>query len=160
MNARARVVIGMILLVFAWRGASISVLWPAAGTAATQPKPPSAVEAKWTSDVQRLLPRITAGDRAYLSRFYSALEFVIQRDGKSKSPVLTNTDKFATFHGGSLRLAVDRQDVGKYPGLGEAIDQAFVAANGPDVVDIDSAARENLAAACNALAWAFLVRGE
>jgi hypothetical protein len=160
MNARVRVVVGVILLVFAWRGASISVLWPDAGTAATQPQQPSAVEAKWTSEVQKLLPRIAPGDRAYLSRFYSALEFVIQRDGASKSPVMTNTDKFAAFHGGSLRLAIDRKDVGKYQGLGEAIDQAFVAANGPDVVDIDASARENLAAACNALAWAFLVRGE
>jgi len=64
------------------------------------------------------------------------------------------------LHGGSLRLAINKSDVGKYDGLGEAIDMAFVKANGADVVKVDEKVRRNLVVACGVLSWTFSIHGE
>ena len=61
------------------------------------------------------------------------------------------------FHAGTLNLAIKRANVGKYAGLGEAIDQVFMQAVGPDQKKVAENTRARLVAACGTLAWTFQV---
>jgi hypothetical protein len=160
MNLRVRVIVGVVLLVFAWKGSELTYSWPPAPAKDIKaPQPPAEIMA-WAKPVAVILPKMTPADRNYLAHFYDALAFILIRDGERSEPIMSDTEKFATFHGGSLRSAIDREDVGKYPGLGEAIDQTFVTANGADIVAIDKDVRSRLVAACGALSWAFTIHGE
>lgn len=159
MTAAWRYVIVAVLLLFAWKGSSLTVSWPPPDTDPAIPKPEPAIMA-WAAPLRPILPTMLAKDRQYLASLYDAMAFVLIRDGKREDPIISTTDRFVVFHAGTLRLAVDRAAVGKYPGLGEAIDQAFVSAVGADQKALSEADRSRLVAACNALAWSLKVHGE
>jgi hypothetical protein len=103
---------------------------------------------------------MTHTDRLFLSSFYDAMAFILFRDSQRSTPLITDTEKFAAFHAGSLQLAVDRKDVGKYDGLGAAIDEVFVNAVGPEVKQMTPDVRDRLVAACGLLAWSFGIQSD
>lgn len=157
----ARWIVAGMLLFFAWRGAFIRMEWPpAGGTAARSTKPPTKDELQWAAGVQKIAQKMTPGDRLYCANFYEALSYVLARDGKRKDPIMSDTTKFESFHAESLQAAIDRDDVGKYDGLGAAIDETFIAAAGAGVQDVTPAVREKLVAASSALSWTFAIHGE
>ena len=82
------------------------------------------------------------------------------RDRLRTTPVIKTNEDFARFHAGSLQLAIDKGDVGKYPGLGKAIDQVFIDCLGDDVVPLGDDEHDMIIAATNALAWRFAIHGE
>lgn len=149
------------LLAFAWRGELRQIKWP-------PPKRPEvAVLEKpddeamsWVSDinVNGMMPK----DRLYCADFYAALGFIVRNDDGSKKPAILNTTpKFSVFHAGSLQLAIDKGDVGRYPGLGASIDRAFFAAAGDkDEKPVDAALRSKLERCCKALAWRFAIHAD
>ena len=92
-------------------------------------------------------------DRIYLSNLYEAMSFILLRDFERDKPILGSTGDFVTFHTGSLKLAIDKASVGKYPGLAEAIDKTFVNAVGADQQKLDQALQKKLIASCAALSW-------
>lgn len=151
-----------VLLVFAWRGGEMDMKWPQllkpAATATVEK--PSAEQLAWAADLKAILPKMLPTDRAYLSAFYDATRFVITQDGERSTPIIGDTDKFTVFHAGSLQLAIQKKNVGKYPGLDKAIDAVFFNAAGADVKAIDKDTREKLLAACNVLAYAFRVNSD
>lgn len=152
-----RLLVAAAVLWFMWKGAATDIQWPTPGGSDVIAKPDAAF-LKYVQGVE--VAGILPVDRVYLSQFYDALSWVMVRDGLRDRPVVVDTDKFATFHAGSLQLAIDRNKVGKYPGLGKAIDDAFKAAAGDEVVVIDEDKRAMLVAVCNALAWRFAIHGE
>lgn len=158
---KTRLLVAAVILFFAWRGSVSSIHWPpleaVAGVRCPQP---SAENRRWAAPLTTSLSKITPPDRNYLANFYDAMAFVVERDGKQAKPVITDTGKFEAFHGGSLRLAVDREDVGKYPGLGEAIDATIANALGSDAKSLDEATRQRVVDACAVLAWTFTIHGE
>jgi hypothetical protein len=152
--------VAVVLLLFAWRGSSISVPWPPASTPAVViPRPDESI-LTWASPLRAVLPKMLPADREYLSSFYDALSFVLLRDGSRDQPIIATTSQFVAFHAGSLQLAIDRKNVGKYPGLAEAIDLTFVNALGADVRALSPEDRTKLTAACSVLAYAFKVGGD
>lgn len=157
----ARFAVAAVLLVFAWKGADISMYWPPAQTddGIVAPKPGADLLA-FAEPLRPILPKMLPSDRKYLANFYEACAFVLLKDGERDQPIIGTTDQFVAFHAGSLRLAVEKAKVGKYPGLGEAIDQTFVNANGADARKIDAAMRNRLVAICGVLSWAFNVGHE
>lgn len=160
MSPAVRYVVAAVLLVFAWKGSELSVSWPPAAVESIKaPKPPVEV-LQLAAPVKAFLPKMTPADRSYLAHFYDAMAFVILRDGDREEPIIADTDRFVAFHGGSLRLAIDKQDVGKYGDLGSAIDQSFVNAIGADPQRLDADVRRKLVAACGALSWTFTIHGE
>jgi hypothetical protein len=149
-----------VLLVFAWRGSALQIDWPPADTDPTIPKP-QPVLLEWSVPVRAIAATMLPKDREYLSNLYDAMAFVIIRDGKRENDaIISTTSKFVTFHAGTLQLAIDKANVGRYPGLGEAIDEVFVLAVGADVRALSEADRTKLVAACNVLAWTFKIHGE
>jgi hypothetical protein len=154
--------VAAVLLVFAWRGGEMDMKWPQllkpAATATVEK--PSAEQLAWAADLKAILPKMLPTDRAYLSAFYDATRFVITQDGERSTPIIGDTDKFTVFHAGSLQLAIQKKNVGKYPGLDKAIDAVFFNAAGADVKAIDKDTREKLLAACNVLAYAFRVNSD
>lgn len=141
----------------------MSLTWPqSGGSVVNRPGPPrpSAAMLAWAEPLRPILPAMTPKDRAFLSSLYDAMGFVMARDGARDQAIISTTDKFAEFHAGTLRLAVDRQDVGKYPGLGEAIDQSFIGAIGVDPKGLDAETRARVVAACGVLSWVFAIHGE
>jgi hypothetical protein len=158
MSLQWRIAVAVVLLVFAWKGSSLKIEWPPAGGGASVVVPkPEGVILEWAEPLRPILPKMLAKDREYLSNFYDALSFVLIRDSKRASPIVKTTGDFVIFHAGSLQLAIDKEAVGKYPGLGEAIDQTFVNALGADPRLLSADDRTKLTAACSVLAYALKV---
>lgn len=151
----ARYALVVILLFFSWKGVTLDLTWPPEDTARIATPKPNAEFLEWASPVRSIAPKMLPGDRLYLASLYDAMAFILLRDFDRDKPIIRTTDDFITFHSGSLRLAVDKASVGKYPGLAEAIDQTFVAAVGADQQALDKPTQERLVAACGALAWTF-----
>lgn len=158
MKVEWRFIVAVVLLLFAWKGSSIRMDWPPApSTVISTPKPDKALLV-WAEPLRKILPSMLPADRQYLANFYDALAFVLIRDSKRSDPILKTTEDFAVFHGGSLEAAIDKEKVGVYPGLDEAVDQVFATAIGSDDVKvIDADTRTKLAAASGVLSWAFTV---
>lgn len=149
-----------ILLAFAWKGHELSIEWPQPPAAAINTPEPSPAVMALAEPVREYLPKMLPKDRIYLAHFYDAMAFILLRDADRGEPIISDTDKFVAFHGSSLRLSVDKSDVGKYGDLGAAIDKVFVTAAGADHQKVDAAVREKLVAACGALSWTFNIHGE
>lgn len=156
-----RWILAAVILFFSWRGTVSNLSWPpyeeVAGVRCQQPP---AESLRWAAPTKAILSRMTPSDRNYLANFYDALSFVIERDGLQSQPVITDTGKFESFHAGSLRLAIDRGDVGKYDGLGEAIDATISNGVGDDLKSMDEETRKKVVDACAVLAWTFTIHGE
>lgn len=154
MKIDARWIVAAVILFFSWKGADLNIEWPPAdGPKISTPKPSSELM-QWAAPVRPILPKMLVKDRLYLASLYEAMAFVLLNDGRRDAPIISDTEKFAAFHASALRLAIEKANVGKYPGLGEAIDQVFASAV-PDVQPIDQAVRSRLVAACGTLAWTF-----
>lgn len=149
-----------MLLFFAWRGANVQIEWPLPGVTLAKDTQPDPADLKWAETLKGVVTKMTPKDRLYCANFYQALRFVVERDGKRSDPIITDTTKFEAFHAGSLKAAIDREDVGKYDGLGEAIDEVFVNAAGADVQKVNAQVRGKLLAACGVVAWTFSIHGE
>lgn len=148
--------VAVILLVFAWKGSTISLEWPQPLASVTTPRPDASLII-WAQPLRGVLPKMLPADREYLARFYDAMAFVLLRDGDREEPILKTTDDFVVFHGGSLGMAIDREKVGKYDGLDAAIDETFVNACGADAAAITPELRKRLVSACGVLAWTLRV---
>lgn len=154
MTPTLRYIAVAVLLLFAWKGAELKVPWPPTGTVINGEGPPKELLV-WAKDLRPVVATMLPKDRAYLENLYDSMAFVLLRDGTYDQPVLTDTAKFVNFHSGTLRLAIDRANVGKYPGLGEAIDGVFFSAVGAEVKPVDADLRTKLVAACGVLSWTF-----
>lgn len=156
----ARILTVAILLAFAWRGEIKTALWPPAS------KPEAVVTDKpddeslaWTAGISAA--GMTPKDRMYVADFYAAVGYIIKQDGARKSPVIGTGQQFSVFHAGSLQLAIDKGDVGRYPGLGASIDRAFfAAAEDDDDKSMTPELRDRFVRCCNALAWRFTIHAD
>lgn len=159
MNARLRIAIVAVLLVFAWRGKIDSLKWLTPSQDGVAIGRPDDEAMKWTVDLP--VNDIAPADRQYYSAFYDALGSIIGNDGTRPHRLIDTSEKFAKFHAGSLDLAIDMKHVGKVPGLGDKIDAAFIAAAGDaDVKQVDSALADRYVRCCKALAWRLAIHGE
>lgn len=155
MTNAARYAVAIIVLVFAWKDAVTEVDW-LQKVSPSVAAPPADLRGL-AAPLRDVLPKMTPKDRLYLASFYDALGEILQNDSDRDVPIISDTEKFAAFHAGSLRVAIKRSDVGKYAGLGEAIDLAFVNAVGADVQPLSPEVRSKLVAACGVLSWAFSI---
>lgn len=154
MNSLARGLIVMLVLFVVWRAeidAAIKAL-QAVTPPAPQPAAPSLPGAAstnaraWVSAVpaNAMLP----ADRIFVGNFYESLGYVLGNEAEKEAQVLDTTVKFRRGHSLALDLAIEKAKVGKYPGLGEAIDRAFALA----VVDFPAADIGDEAAVAKAIA--------
>lgn len=160
MKIPARYIVAAALLVFVWKGSELTTVWPPApATSIDTPKPPVEV-LELAAPLKAILPKMLPKDRAYLASFYDAMCYVLLRDGKRERPIVSSTDQFAVLHAGSLQAAIDKQNVGRYPGLAEAIDETIVNIAGADARKVDAEVRGKLIAACSTLAWTLGINGD
>lgn len=160
MKIPVRYAVAAVLVLFAWKGADLSMLWPPQPTqdiVAPQPGPELLALAE---PLKPILPKMLPADRKYLANFYEACAYIVLKDGDRPAPIIGTSDQFVVFHAGSLRLAIEKAKVGKYDGLGEAIDQVFVASLGADPKKLDASARNRIVATCGVLSWAFNIGHE
>jgi hypothetical protein len=153
-----RIVVAVVILFFAWKGSILDLAWPPADVPDSAVTKPEAALLKWAEPLVPILPQMMPADRLYLAQLYDAMSYVLLRDGQRDRPIIGTTDQFAAFHANSLRLSIDKQNVGKYPGLDKAIDLVFVNANGPESKPVTADSRAKLIAACQALSWSFGIR--
>lgn len=157
MNLPVRYIVAVVLLVFAWKGSTLDIPWPPEPFQTINGPEPDAKLMKWAEPLKSIVPKMLPADRQYLANFYDAMAFVLLKDGDRDPPIVSTTDQFVVFHANSLRLAIERAKVGKYPGLGEAIDEVFLNAAGPESKAIDADTRSILVAACGVLSWSFAI---
>ena len=160
MNSKLRFVVVAVLLFFAWKGSILDFEWPPSASPVRSIPKPSPEALRFAEPLRPILKRMTHTDRLYLSNFYDATAFILFRDSARSQPLITDTEKFSAFHAGSLQLAIDRKDVGKYDGLGSAIDEVFASAVGPDIRQMNAETRDLAIAACGVLAWSFGINGD
>ena len=160
MTQTTRLIVAGVLLAFAWKGNEVTIQWPQPDIAPVNDPQPSPEMLRMAAPVREFLSKMTPKDRLYLSHFYDAVRYVLLRDGEREEPIIADTKKFEVFHAGSLRLAVNKSDVGKYGELGDAIDKVFLDAVGADEKPVDDELRQKLLAACGALSWVFNIHGE
>lgn len=131
--------------------------WPPEQVEVVTPDPSDEAR-QWVShvNVANILPK----DRIYLSGFYSAVGYVMDRDADLEEPVVTSNEKFARLHAGSLNYAIDKGEVGRYPVLGRDIALVFLNAVGNTPAAMTDEMREDIVDACDALAWKFDIHGE
>jgi hypothetical protein len=158
-NNTARYIVAGALLAFAWRGGSLDVKWPLLPQTTVVAGKPADDQIKWAGELKTILPRMLPADREYLSNFYDAMEYILKQDGERSTPIIGDTEKFTVFHAGSLNLAIQKKNVGKYPGLDKAIDAVFFSAAGADTAMVDAVKRQQLMDACGVLRWSFKVNG-
>lgn len=156
----ARYIVAVLLLFFSWKGASLDIPWPPASVKDTAIAKPPAELMAWAEPLRAILPKMLPKDRAYLSSFYDATTFVLLQDGQRSNPIISDTEKFSVFHAGSLNLAIEKANVGRYPGLDKAIDAVFFSALGAETAQLDKDRRTKLLAACSVLAYVFKIGGE
>lgn len=155
-----RYIVAAALLLFVWKGSTLTAVWPPAPAVSTAtPQPPAELLAL-AKPMQAVVPRMLPKDRAYLAAFYDAMSYVLLRDGKRDKPIVSTTDQFAVLHAGSLQAAIDKESVGKYPGLAEAIDETIVNIAGAEARKVDADTRGRLIAACGTLAWTLGIKGD
>ena len=160
MTPMVRYVVAAVLLVFAWKGASLDIPWPPSPFRDIAGPAPDAQLLRWAVPLKPILPKMLPADRKYLANFYDAMAFVLLKDGDRDDPIVSTSDKFVIFHANSLRLGIEKHKVGEYPRLGEAIDEVFVNAVGSDPKAIDKDTRTKLVAACGVLSWTFSIHKE
>lgn len=158
MKIEARWIVAVVILLFSWKGADVEFPWPPARPAKVTSSRPGDDVMAWATPVRPILPKMIVSDRVYLANLYDAMAFVLVRDRDRDDPIVSSTDKFASFHAGTLRLAIDKASVGKYPGLAAAIDQTFLAAAGAEIRPLDRDTSTKLIAACQVLSYVFAVK--
>lgn len=150
-----RFVVAAALVWFAWKGNVLEFDWPfdVPDTVEVEVEKPDERALGYVSGVE--VDEILYTDRLYLSSFYGAMAFVLERDASLTPPVITSNEAFAELHAGSLRFAIDADEVGMYPKLGRQIDAAFSEAVGDDIAPMTDDMRDSLVDVCRALAWRF-----
>lgn len=155
MNTAARYALVVVLLFFSWKGVSLDLKWPLEGASSELSVKPDGKSLEWAAQVRPIAAKMLPSDRLYLANLYDAMKFILERDFVRDDPIVSTTDDFVNFHTSSLRLAIEKKNVGKYPGLAEAIDRTFLNALGPDQQKLDKNLQQNLSAACGALSYVF-----
>jgi hypothetical protein len=158
MKIAARWLVVSVLLFFAWRGSILDLHWPPLGSKDRGVPTPSTEALKFAEPLRPFLSKMTPKDRMFLASFYDATAYILLRDAERSQPIISDTEKFASFHSGSLQLAIDRKDVGKYPGLGQAIDEVFLSAAGAEIVPMSEKTRNTLIGACGVISWSFGIK--
>lgn len=150
-----RFLVAGALVWFAWQGNVMDFDWPfdvPANVEVDEEKPDERA-LELTSGVK--VEDVLYTDRMYLSSFYAAMAFVLERDADLTPPVITSNEAFAELHAGSLRFAIDADDVGRYPQVARQIDASFAEAAGDDIAPMTDKMREALVLVCRGLAWRF-----
>lgn len=100
------------------------------------------------SKIVELLKEATPEDKARVVSIYDGMRFVLARD---KGERIGSTEKWADFQANTLQLAVEQ--VGRYPGLDDAIEAVFAKQVGTDdVVPTNDETRQKLLKACEIIA--------
>lgn len=79
--------------------------------------------------IAKLLAKADRADKSRVVGIYTALHRVLSRDGGQR---VSNTEKWADLQANTLQLAVEQ--VNKYPGLDDAIENVFKSTVGTDDV--------------------------
>lgn len=153
-----RIVVAGVLLWFAWRGSEVEFPWPNVENPkevqVVVPRPPTEI-LDLCGGVADKTKTMLPYDREYLSSFYIAMGVILQRDADRVDPVIKTTDQWVAFHAGSLQLAIDKKKVGKYEGLGEAVDLVFMEAIGADARKLSKTDLEKLSKVSAAISYVF-----
>lgn len=152
-----RYVLVAVLLFFSWKGAEINFDWPMPTLHASPVPKPDEEHLAWAKPARELVGGMLPSDRIYLANLYEAMTFVLARDFERNEPIIAATGDFVNFHTASLRLAIEKGKVGKYPGLDAAIDQTFMSALGADQQKLDETMQKKLLAATGALSYVFQI---
>jgi len=100
------------------------------------------------SKIVELLKEATPEDKARVVSIYNGMRVVLARD---KGARISSTEKWADFQANTLQLAVEQ--VGRYPGLDDAIESVFAKQVGTDdVVPANADTLTKLLKACEIIA--------
>lgn len=99
-----------------------------------------------------VLDGVSAGDAVLLRQFFGAVADIVERDGKSQTPVLKTTFDLRHRYTHALQLAVQQTNmVGKYPELGKRLDVYMVQALGSTDDALTAESRAKIAAGLRAI---------
>lgn len=95
-----------------------------------------------------VLAGVSRADASNIRDFYAAAADIVVRDGASTQPQIKTTGDLRMRHESALRMAFENTGiVGRYPGLGERLDEYLLKAIGDTDVPLDRALRDKAAQA-------------
>ena len=127
----------------------------------TKPAPtpvviPSAAMQTAVADVHRIMSRASVIDRALWAEVWAKAAKTVNGDATDAEVVFTDTRSLRLFNMVALRISWRRlgdNTAGKYPGLSEATEKAFLVVLGLDVRPVTPELRRQYVDLCNALSW-------
>jgi len=135
----AVIVIGLLLAVVGG-GASVLPLKVPAVVVPPAPKP------------EGVLAGVAAADAAILRQFHEAMADIVVRDGKAKEPVAKTVFDLRARYKHALSMAFENTAmVGKYPGLGQRLDEYLLAAVGNKDLPLTPELRQSASQAFSAI---------
>ena len=177
MSNLAKGIVVAVVLWFVWKDRLDSLIHPN-DIPSVIVEAPDADGKAWAAGVE--VAKILPNDRDSYGRFFDGLDWVIGNDGDHDAPILDTNEKLRRFIVGSLGAAIEKKSVGKYPGLGEALDRAFaLAASGVDASTLTTpeaiekavqdglaprpmtkALRERMRKCARSICWKMTIKGE
>lgn len=105
-----------------------------------------------TPKPEGILAGVSSADSRNIKDFYSAMADIVVRDGAASTPICTSTFDLRNRHKNALQMAfINTGMVGKYPGLGDRLDQYLLAAIGDTDVKLTPEIRASAAKAFAAI---------
>ena len=123
---------------------------------------PSDAMQKAVANVHVALANANPVDRAVWAQLWAKAAVVVAGDATDTEVVFTDTRALRAYNVLALRIGWRRlggQAAGRFPGLGESVEQAFAAVLGTDVQPVTPELRQRYVDLCNALAWCGAGRG-
>ena len=123
---------------------------------------PSDAMQKAVAGVHAALANANPVDRAVWAQLWAKAALVVGGDATDTEVVFTDTRALRAYNVLALRIGWRRlggQAAGRFPGLGESVEQAFAAVLGTDVQPVTPELRQRYVDLCNALAWCGAGRG-
>ena len=101
---------------------------------------------------QGVLAGVSSADAAILRQFHAAMADIVVRDGKAKEPVAKTVFDLRNRYRYALSMAFENTEmVGKYPGLGQRLDEYLLVAVGDKDVALTPELRQAAAQAFSAI---------
>lgn len=151
-----RIAAAGLIVAAAWGRVPLPSLQPAAVPSVTVPAPSKPLQDS-VGPIAVALGKLPPADRALWAATWAKAALVVEAEGATSVPVLTDTPALRTLTITTLDIAwrrIGRHAPGALPGLKEAVEASMRAALGLDAVPATPDVRARYAEVCRAIAWA------
>jgi hypothetical protein len=155
--ALGRIAAAALLIAAAWGKVPLPSLPSTPAVPSYPVSTPSDEMQRLVTPVAKALANLNPADRALWAQTWTKAGVVVAGDAVTTEVAFTDTRSLRAFTALALDIAwrrIGRHQPGEIPGLRDAVEEAYNAAIGRDVVPVDSSMRQRFKDFAEAIAWA------